>query len=388
MKCLRRAYHAALAWLGHGYQIRLLVVGVCFTQLVWAEESRMAPREADLQFERGKAALQLGHWPEACELFRRSMELDPSASTLVKLARCHEHDGRLKLASDDYARALNLLRERARDDEHARALRRLVLSSKEMTDSRLGRLLVRLNFRPRRFTLLVDGEAVAQEPEAPALFVDPGTHLVGVTAPGFVAEPLTVSMGEGETREIVLQLKAISMTTTAAALPQRAAVPTATAMPLARAASKPLALTAATNPVRPAVAALRGPTGTVTSSHQAYRNGHGQRFVAAATGGTGLILFGAAAYFGVKTHSLVDDATAYGHCDSNYGCDAHGSELMREAERKQTYALLLAGGGTLLLGTGLILWFTAPSSNHRAGATRPQLSLCLRLSGATLGGRW
>ncbi len=388
MKWLRRAYHAALAGPGHCYPIRLLVVGICLTQFAWAEELRKGPREADLQFERGKAALQLGNWTEACELFRRSMELDPSASTLVKLARCHEHDGRLKMASDDYARALSLLRERARDDEHASALRRLVLSSKETIDSRLGRLLVRLNFRPGRFTLLVDGDAVAQEPDAPALFVDPGTHSVGVTAPGFVAEPLMVNLGEGETREIVLQLKTASMETAPASVPRRVVVPAATAQPLAPAASKPPVPIVAAKPVSPADVALRGPSGTVTSSHKAYRTGHGRQVAAAATGGTGLLLFGAAAYFGVKTHSLVNDATAHGNCDSNYACDARGSDLMREAERKQTYALMFAGGGTLLLGTGLILWLTAPSSNHRAGTNRLQLSLSLRPSGATFGGRW
>src|SRR3954463_9284040 len=66
------------------------------------------PAMAESLFARGKALLEQGDWPGACGKFQASLELDPSVSTALKIARCHEHEGKLALAWSDVGAALKL----------------------------------------------------------------------------------------------------------------------------------------------------------------------------------------------------------------------------------------------------------------------------------------
>ena len=46
--------------------------------------------QAEALFERGRALLADGQWDAACEKFRASVALEPTASSLIKVARCDE----------------------------------------------------------------------------------------------------------------------------------------------------------------------------------------------------------------------------------------------------------------------------------------------------------
>jgi hypothetical protein len=385
---------------------RILVVGLGLARAAWGEQSGQAKRDADRQFEEGKGALKRGDWPAACELFRRSMVLDPSASTLVKIARCHEHDGQLKAASDAYVQALILIRDRRRDDEHARALRSLANSSKERVDARLGRILVRVNFRPSQYRLLVDGQEASTSPDQPALLVDPGRHLVGMSAPGFSSEPVEVNLIEGETTEVVLMLKAVAASAAPAVEPSQAGRPTAAAAPSrtanVRPPAAPITPKLSTQPVapspgnvRPAATAATSPgldarstKGVPPPAQRSGTRGKTQRIAAVATGGTGLALLGVAGYFGIRTLKEVDESRTDNHCDASYACDDWGSAKLKEAEHSQISALLCAAGGTALLGTGLALWLAAPSSAPQGDGKQALWQLRLHATGVTLGGKW
>lgn len=385
---------------------RILVVALGVAQSALGEPSTPAKAEADRQFEQGKAALKRGEWPEACALFRSSMALDPSASTLVKIARCHEHEGKLKAASDAYAQALELIRDRRTDDEHARALQSLASSSKEKVDARLGRILVRMNFRPSQYRLFVDGQEVSPPADQPALLVDPGSHSVAISAPGFSSEPVAVDLIEGETREVVLALKSAETSVAPAVAPSRAVSPKATLAPTPTTAvghsTVPSAPRVATQPVapspgnvRPAATAAASPgvaaratKATPASAHGPGTRGKTQRIAAAATGGTGLALLGVAGYFGIRTLRQVDESRTDNHCDADYACDEWGSAKLKQAERSQISALLCAGGGAVLVGTGLALWLAAPSSVPQGDGKRARWQLLLTATGVTLGGKW
>jgi hypothetical protein len=54
--------------------------------------------EADRLFEEGRALAKDQHWPEACDRFERSFQIDPSIGTTLNLADCHEHLGHLRKA--------------------------------------------------------------------------------------------------------------------------------------------------------------------------------------------------------------------------------------------------------------------------------------------------
>src|SRR3954468_15943585 len=69
------------------------------------------PAAAESLFKTARALLDKGDWAAACPKFEASLALNPSASTAINIARCHEHDGKLATAWEDYNRALVLNRE-------------------------------------------------------------------------------------------------------------------------------------------------------------------------------------------------------------------------------------------------------------------------------------
>src|SRR5262249_3010768 len=62
-----------------------------------------------------------GDWAAGCPKFEAAMAASPTASTLLNIARCHEHDGRVASAWVDAKRALVLNRETV-PEERRRAL--------------------------------------------------------------------------------------------------------------------------------------------------------------------------------------------------------------------------------------------------------------------------
>src|ERR1700690_710886 len=108
--------------------------------LAFAQSNPNDRAAADALFEAGKAFLKVGNWPSACEKFRLSLTLDPSASTYVKTARCHEHEGRLRAAWADYSKALELVHSRTKANKHARDLEAVAKSAMGSVESKRGRL--------------------------------------------------------------------------------------------------------------------------------------------------------------------------------------------------------------------------------------------------------
>src|SRR5690349_15880908 len=64
-----------------------------------------APRDAaaaEALYRRGRELLSAGNWAEACAKFDASMALNPAASTMLNIARCHEHEGKIAQALIDH----------------------------------------------------------------------------------------------------------------------------------------------------------------------------------------------------------------------------------------------------------------------------------------------
>ena len=86
-----------------------------------AQSETRDPVGAEALFNSGKALLAEGDWAAACDKFEKSSALDLAVSTVVKIARCREHDGKVASAWYQYERALNLNREIPAPSEHRRA---------------------------------------------------------------------------------------------------------------------------------------------------------------------------------------------------------------------------------------------------------------------------
>jgi hypothetical protein len=359
---------------------RAFTLATCVTTVAIGEAARDARVEADALFERGKLALKTGDWDVACENFRHSLALDASPSTLVKIARCDEHGGRFRAAARDYERALLLISALPRDSAHARDLSKLAREAKRAVEARLGRLLVTWSPGTEPVRVVVDDEPVEPSSAATPMVLDPGEHVVTVTANGLRADPVRVNLAEGETRELRFELE-----------PTHENLGPVVRPPLmVGAASKP-APTATSQAATPGAIRRQRVEDLGVSQRDLASLRHGgesQRLVGYVTGGAGAALLGISAYFGLKAQSLTNDSRAGNHCDANYSCDETGLERLSRASSAQTDALIFGAGSVVLLGTGIALLLTAPTSKKTAIVEWPRWAMRIEPGMTSVGVKW
>lgn len=334
-----------------------------------AENREQRPKsQADNLFEEGKRALKAGNWEHACASFMRSESLDPSPSTLVKIARCHEHDKNPKAAYDSYEEALQLLGERAKTDPHSNDLERLIAAAQTALVGELGHWRFRLIPNLQQFELQLDGRSLGPGAIEATTVVAPGKHHIAVRAAGRRDLNLDLVAVAGETRDVSLTLESDSP-------PRVATIPPTTAPDA--------------NSIREqARGAPRKDAAISNGKAKAVRPNRGQRIAAVATGSLGSVLLGIGGYLALRTHSLVNLAKTDNHCDQDWRCDSVGMSRIAEANRAQSQAILLAAGGSILLGASVVLWATAPVPSKTATTNRTNFAIRLAPAGGTIVGQW
>lgn len=158
-------------------------------------EARAQPTPADRVlatdlFQRGRAALLAGAYPEACPLLEESQRLDPAGGTLLNLALCHEQIGRTASAWSEFLEGLSIARREHRED-------RIKYASEHIAglEQRLSRLTVKpTDADLPGLTVERDGTPLRRSAWGVATPVDPGEHSVTVRAPGYLAITQTVTV--------------------------------------------------------------------------------------------------------------------------------------------------------------------------------------------------
>jgi hypothetical protein len=159
-----------------------------------------AETEAKLAFDAGLRLLRAERWGEAEVSFRRSLAQVQRPSAKYDLAFVLFKQGRLRQSSELLQDLLNNSNGPAADvryHEYAKALLANVLSAFPV---------LHLSISPATAEVKIDGQPLAVSGGKRSMPVDPGTHRVQVSAPGFVAkETEVVTQSRSETRrEITL----------------------------------------------------------------------------------------------------------------------------------------------------------------------------------------
>lgn len=301
---------------------RAAVAGVVASALVGLSSAALAaPTEADRAAAEAlfKTARQLvgdGDYAAGCPKFEASFALFPSASTLLNIAKCHEHEGKLATAWKDYSQALALNRD-TRGAERQQQLAAIAEEGMRALEPRLPRLRIVVTGAPPDVRVLRDKVQIPAPALGEALPVDPGQHEIRVSAPGRVTETRTVTLEEGKTVTVEIALKEAPKASPAAA---EGGVPTWVWV----------------------------------------------------TGGAGLALTGASVYF------LIDDLAAIDalreNCPTQGGVTtcAPGYDYESDNARKNRSLALflgLGGAGAVALGAAVVGLVTAPSSPAPASQT-------------------
>jgi hypothetical protein len=153
-------------------------------------------------FDQGHALLEQGHVGEACRKLEESRRLDPLPGTVLNLAACHEREGLTASAMAEFREARALAERDHRDDrvayadEHLRAM-----------EPRISSLIVVVPPQADLPELAVqrDGVAIGRAAWGTRIPVDPGSHVVDVSAPGKVLRHVEVRItGDGDTQTVTV----------------------------------------------------------------------------------------------------------------------------------------------------------------------------------------
>ena len=287
---------------------------------------------AEALFRAGTALLAEGHVAQACAKLADSQKTDPALGTLFYLAACHEKQGLTASAWSEFASAIDWA-TRTNQPE------RVLFGKKHLTQLEANLSTVRIRAKPLPgLELRVDDGLLSAAVIGTPLPLDPGSHVIEVTAPEHEAWRTTV-------------------TVSANASAQSVDVP-----PLA--ASTPVA----------------APARERALQDGARPSGSGSSWLTWTAAGVAAVGLGVGSVFGGLTFAERDSAHAA--CPSNR-CAAGGLDDIDRARAYATVSTAAFGVGVAAaIGAGYLLLRGNPSASvpASAAASPPPLSILPSLS--------
>ncbi len=313
------------------FRVAALALLSAVTRLALAQDSESG--DAERLFREGAVALKHGEVDAACGKLQQSNSLEPAIGTLGLLALCHERQGKIATAVEEYRTVASLARTANQPERADIAAARV----KELAP-RIGHLELKLPLSgPELTVILNDHRLSAAELSAP-LALDPGPVTIRASAEHFESWAGTAVIGStgGTTKLAIPELERSE--------PVRAYEPP-------RPAPSPRAL-----PSRPRPAPARKPAEAKPSA---------PTWVAWGAGAAGL---GLGSFFGVRALSSKSDSNA--HCVGN-DCDADGVRLRSTALHQATASTIAFAAGALATGIGVYLYVSEPEQTHVAAQLTP-----------------
>jgi hypothetical protein len=160
------------------------------------------------------AEFDRGNWSEARALFEAAHEMQPTARTLRAIGMC-------AFEEKSYAMAISFLSQALQDSRKA-----LTAEQRKQTEDALWRARefvakYRLALSPSETSVRVDGhDPLVLEGK---LLLDPGSHRLSFSAPGYQSSEQTLTARARDTAELVIELVAVGSSDAAAAAPSPSA---------------------------------------------------------------------------------------------------------------------------------------------------------------------
>jgi hypothetical protein len=299
---------------------------------------------AETLFDQARRLMHEGSFDTACPLLEESQRLDPGVGTQFNLADCYEHEGRTASAWAlflDVAAATKAAGQTAR--EEASRDRAAALASK------LARLTVTVpEAHPKGLVVKRDGALVGPLLWGVPVPVDPGLHLIEVTAPGRKTWRSKLVVGS-------------EATTTALAVP----------------ALEKLSADSSASPPSPSLE----PAGAVQTSEASDVPWGTQKIAAAGIGGVGIVSLIIGTGFGID--AIVKHSDSEAGCPSNTSCTAAAGAVRDSAIHAGNASTAGFVIGLAALGGATVLWLTAPGPTQETNKTA---RLVVLPAGAALAG--
>lgn len=280
-------------------------------------------------FEEARRLVKNGDLAAACPKFAESQRLAPAPGTLLNLARCHEQQGKLATARQEFLQVRAEARNSKRRDREAAADERLAVIEK-----RAPRLAIAVPEKSRiaGLRLRLDGVELAEASWGISTPFDPGDHVLEASAPGRTTFSTTFILKEAEPFTVEIPVLA----------PETPPPASSSASPASsRAQPPPLS---------------------------------GRPVLGYAVAGAGVIALGVGTFFGIRALNRNQDSEA--SCVG--GCDAEGARLSRDAMTDAWISNAAIGMGIVgvTVGTAILLTSRKQPASDASGAAACVRGLC------------
>jgi hypothetical protein len=312
---------------------------------------------AEALFEDGRRLVAAGNFAEACPKFADSQRLDPSPATLLNLASCYEKSGRTASAWGTYREAASAASAAGRAEYLTTATRHA-----EALGPRLGRLALKVERPVAGLQIVRDGTRVDPAAWGEPIPIDPGSHTIEASAPGFKGWASSVSTQDGAQANLT--------------------IPALEPLP---AAETPLPPPPTTRQALPE--AHTDFVTTVVPSSPPPSAGSGQRTMGVVLGAAGLVGLGLAGVFSVVAKSKYNSSLPSCQTGNPGLCNSTGVSERSDARGFGDAASVAVVVGAAALAGGLVVWITAPHGEARA-ASAASLGIAPAPGGAVLQGAW
>jgi hypothetical protein len=331
------ASHAVPGWIspsGRASRIAAVALTACLSLTARVSAD---PSKADALFREGRRLLAGGQVAEACDKFAESQREDPSSGALLNLARCHADAGMTATAWTEYLAAAHLARTQQRPQQAAEA----ELRATEL-ESRLIRLLIRLDPSAAGVVVTRNGEQIAPSALGAPIPVDPGNHVVRASAPGHADWSTNVMLAQpGQLRSITIP------------------------------ALNPLPRSTDAAPASPSKLAERhGQSATKAEEKPAGAKSQGSRTIpmgAWVAAGVGTAALAGTAVLAWTARSKWNAAHAQGLCDAAHQCSPEGTT---QTDQARTLGNIATGTAVLSVAAfaGAVLFYVLDGSSRKGAA--------------------
>ncbi len=304
---------------------------------------------AELLFRQGLDAMKANKFKEACDAFAGSNEAERSVGTEINLGLCNEKQGKLATAWGMYRSAAgyaDLQGQKERGD--------LARAEAAKLEPKLHKLNVTVKPpQPEGFKMSRNGQTVPNATLGTDVPLDPGEYTIEVEAKGKKPWKQSVRIAAGPGTE-------------------KLEIPTLEDAPVA----------AVVNPPPSGGGDYQAPAPT--------RDGSTQRLVGYVAGGAGIVAAGVAVVLevvavkesdksasnaaeGNKINPVAGTPTFDADTANKKSLSDAASSQHRAAKRDETGAVICGIGAVVLIGAGITLILTAPSSKSSASVSKPLL---------------
>ena len=331
----------------------LLTIAVVLTALAPATASA-EPSEADRATARqlvvaGYEALDRKDYAAAADCFERANSLFPAPTIGLGLGRARLGLGKLIGAQDAFSRAANTHVSADMSDAFKKAIDDARHELEAMTP-RVPSVVIEVRGTTAPTVTLDDAEVPAAALGIPRP-ADPGRHVIRARAAGFANGEATVTLVEGRTEKVVLELK-----------PGESTVP-------------------ATPPPAAAAPGALAPAGTTTEPQPTppptHSKGSGLRMVsygAIGLGAAGLVVGGITGGLAIGAHNtFINDCGGTSHCAPSLQPKYQGDLDSYHTMAGISTVAFIAGGA--VAATGVVLLLTGPSPSPSTATVTPAIGL-------------